>query len=407
MTKEGLETVDTVETLEVVERGAEASAGPASAGRQLGSWRLEAPLGRGAQGRTFQASHVTTGAKAAIKILDVAELADWKPYELFDRERAALEALSHPGVPAFLDAGTSEGERWIAMELMEGEPLSERIRRQRPTRPEALVDLLDQALDVLEHLHGASPPIIHRDLKPSNLIVSGAGRLAIVDFGSVRSRLRTDGGSTMAGTFGYLAPEQLHGEATARTDLYSLGVAFAAVAAGVEGRELPRRGLRVEVDRLVEHPALRAALGAMTEPDPERRPESAAAARALLASSGASPGGLAGESSPPVGAPARSGPGNPFSLVFWMVIALIALIGSTIVGLVARGVTRSQDRQRRRLEEKNQKAMAKLEERHDRQRQRIDTVRDRFAALEARARKHRERNAILPQQRPPRNPPRR
>jgi serine/threonine protein kinase len=368
----------------------------------MGPWRLDSPLGRGAQGRTYRATHVETGATAALKILNVQELADWKPYDLFDREKAALQALSHPGIPYFLDAGTTEGQRWIAMQLMAGQPLSERLRHGQPLSLDRTADLLDQALDVLAYLHGLSPPVIHRDLKPSNLIVSDHDRLAIVDFGSVRTAFRADGGSTMAGTFGYLAPEQLHGEATAKTDLFSLGVAFAALAAGLEGQNLPRKGLRVDLDRLLPDGPLKSTLAAMTEPDPDLRPASAAAARQMLRASSA-----AHTSAAPTGSDVAHKPpssGNPISVIFWLVIALLAAVAAATFKLVTHVVTNSQDRQRKRIEDKTRKELARLDAKHGRQRASLSKFQDSLSKLQNKAN---ERGNLKPQSRPPRNPPRR
>ena len=379
-----------------------ATASPAAAAQnQMGPWRLDSPLGRGAQGRTYRATHVETGATAALKILNVQELADWKPYDLFDRERAALQALSHPGIPYFLDAGTTDGMRWIAMQLMAGQPLSERLRQGQPIALDRAEDLLDQALDVLAYLHGLSPPVIHRDLKPSNLVVSDHDRLAIVDFGSVRTAFRADGGSTMAGTFGYLAPEQLHGEATAKTDLFSLGVAFAALAAGLEGQNLPRKGLRVDLDRILPDGPFKSTLAAMTEPDPDLRPASAAAARQMLrTSTGARSWSAAGSDG------ARNPPpsGNPISVIFWLIVALLAAVAAATFKLVTHVVTNSQDRQRKRIEDKTRKELARLDEKHGRQRASLSKFQESLSKLQHKAN---ERGNVKPQSRPPRNPPRR
>jgi serine/threonine protein kinase len=404
MTRDATETEGTITEVSSTARDTAAmptagdAHGATSNTRQMGLWRLDSPLGRGAQGRTYRAVHVQTGAIAALKVLDVAELADWKPYDLFDRERAALESLSHPGIPLFLEAGTTDGRRWIAMQLMEGEPLSERLRQGHGLSNERIEDLLDQALDVLAYLHGVSPPIIHRDIKPSNLVVSPSGRLALVDFGSVRTAFRADGGSTMAGTFGYLAPEQLHGEATAKTDLYSLGVSMLALAAGVEGRELPRKGIRVDIGRIPVDGPLKAALTAMTDPDPDLRPASAELARALLHPASSDSAAATDDTS-------HRTNNNPFSAVFWLLVSLVVVVFSTLFKVVTHLVTRQHDRQRARLEAKTRKELARLDDKQNRQKARLSKVRDTLTNLELKASERRKN--ILPQQRPPRNPPRR
>jgi hypothetical protein len=102
----------------------------------------------------------------------------------------------------------------------------------------------------------------------------------LVDFGGVAAALREDGGSTVVGTFGYMAPEQLHGASTPQTDLYGLGATIVSLAGGVEPEKVPRRGLRMDLDKHLPQLSrpLRSLLAQLTDPDPDERPESAAAA---------------------------------------------------------------------------------------------------------------------------------
>ncbi|MBZ5714258.1 serine/threonine-protein kinase [Nannocystis pusilla] len=252
----------------------------------LQRYQIMEPLGAGAQGRTFRAIDRETGAAVAVKVLHLRSLGgDWKPFDLFERECQALESLSHPGIPRYIDRFTSEtsGDFFLVMELVEGTPLSQRLGR--PGDPAELLRWLTAALDILEYLHGRQPPVIHRDLKPSNLMLRPDGRLCLIDFGGVRLALRPDGGSTMIGTFGYMAPEQLHGEATPATDIYALGATIAALAAGVPADQLPRKGLQIDLERSLAPGRLRDVLSAMLEPDPTRRLAGAAAVRAALGAS--------------------------------------------------------------------------------------------------------------------------
>jgi serine/threonine protein kinase len=111
--------------------------------------------------------------------------------------------------------------------------------------------------------------VVHRDIKPSNLVRDRDGTLALVDFGGVADGASANG-STLVGTYGYRAPEQLHGQATPATDLYALGATIVALAGGVEPEDVPRKGLAMD---LAKHlPAmsrpLRDALTAMVAPDP-------------------------------------------------------------------------------------------------------------------------------------------
>lgn len=253
----------------------------------LQRYQIMEPLGAGAQGQTFRAIDRVTGDSVAIKVLRLRNLgSDWKPYDLFERECQVLRELKHPAIPRYLDqyASESTGEFFLVMELIEGEPLSRRFGRVG--LPEAeLRKLLLQALDILEYLHARHPPVIHRDIKPSNLIArpnNPKHPLALIDFGGVRMALSPDGGSTMIGTFGYMAPEQLHGEATAATDIYALGATLAALAAGTPADKLPRKGLVIDLPAVLPASPLRDVLAAMLAPDPSQRLASAADVRRLL-----------------------------------------------------------------------------------------------------------------------------
>ena len=109
---------------------------------------------------------------------------------------------------------------------------------------------MSRVLDILVYLHGRSPPVIHRDLKPANILRAPDGTVSLVDFGGVTGALREEGGSTVVGTYGYMAPEQLHGAAGPATDLVrALGATIVSLAGGVEPEKVARKGLRMDLDR--------------------------------------------------------------------------------------------------------------------------------------------------------------
>jgi hypothetical protein len=226
-----------------------------------GRWRLGRRMGHGAQADTFLArdekSPAGTDRVVVVKQLHLTRRAGagWKPFELFERETRALELLRHPGIPRFLASFESEpGVFNLVMERAPGATLWAYRKK------------------------------VHRDIKPTNLVRSGDGRISLIDFGGVRDALRVDGGSTVVGTFGYMAPEQLHGDASPATDLYGLGATLIAIAGDVEPEKVPRVGLRMDLATHLPRmePRLRAALAAMTAPDPSERPASAAAVRGML-----------------------------------------------------------------------------------------------------------------------------
>ena len=145
--------------------------------------------------------------------------------------------------------------------------------------------MLLRVLEILDTIHRGDPPVIHRDIKPANLLRDASGQIALVDFGGVRDVIRESGGSTIVGTFGYMAPEQLHGQATPATDIYSLGATLVALAGKVEPENVPRQGLRMDLkNHLRDRDSnLVAVLEAMTEPNPDNRPQSAREVSKMLA----------------------------------------------------------------------------------------------------------------------------
>ncbi|MEJ7601238.1 MAG: serine/threonine-protein kinase [Kofleriaceae bacterium] len=252
-------------------------------------YRLGPQLGRGSQGEVFLArDERAKGAdQREVIVKRIIPRGTWKSFELFEREAKVLSQLRHPGVPRHL-ATIEEppGTFNLVMQRVPGENLRDLSARRRLSQLE-LRDILIRGLEVLDYLHTRTPAVVHRDLKPSNIVRAPDGQLSLVDFGGVLDVAREKGGSTIVGTFGYMAPEQLHGQATPATDLYALGATIVALAGGVEPEDIPRKGLRMDLDRHL--PGLdrgfRAALTAMTDPDPDRRPQRARDVMALLAKS--------------------------------------------------------------------------------------------------------------------------
>ena len=242
------------------------------------------PLGEGGQGSTYRGIDRETNRDVAIKVLSLTKKRDWKAFDLFEREVKVLAALDHPALPKYIDSFASEetGDFFVVMTLVEGTPLSDYIEEGRRLAPGRLRQLLEDGLSILEYLHGLSPPVVHRDIKPANLLLSAEGKLSLVDFGGVRRAAGAAGGSTVIGTFGYMAPEQLHGGATQAVDVYALGATVAALHAGKEADELSHDGLRLDVESLELPDPLGEVVGKMVEPDPRLRPATVADVRQLL-----------------------------------------------------------------------------------------------------------------------------
>ncbi|HSN98626.1 MAG TPA: serine/threonine-protein kinase, partial [Candidatus Nanopelagicales bacterium] len=198
-----------------------------------GRFAIERQAASGGMGTVFRASDLLDNTTVALKLLRGTEAVD---IERFEREARILSELSHPGIVRYVSHGTTTtGERYLAMEWLEGEDLAARLAR-RPLSPLESVMVLRKAAEALAYAH--EHRIVHRDIKPSNLfLVAGdVRRLKVVDFGIARPdrdtvRLTYTGG--ILGTPGYIAPEMLEGEPTRepQADVFSLGcVLFECVA---------------------------------------------------------------------------------------------------------------------------------------------------------------------------------
>src|SRR4051812_45520562 len=252
-----------------------------------GRYRLGPRLGKGSQGEIHLArDEKAKGAEEReVVVKRLTPRGTWKSFELFEREAKVLSQLRHAGVPRHL-ATIEEppGTFNLVMQRAPGENLRELAKRRRMSETE-LRDVLIRCLEILDYLHTRTPSVIHRDIKPSNIVRAPNGACALVDFGGVLDAAREKGGSTMVGTFGYMAPEQLHGQAVPATDIYALGATLVSLAGGIEPEDVPRKGLQMDLERHL--PSLertfRDALIAMTDPDPDHRPQRSREVVTLLA----------------------------------------------------------------------------------------------------------------------------
>lgn len=142
----------------------------------------------------------------------------------FEREANILAMLDHPAIPKIFDTYTSDTRSYLILELIKGENLESIISSTPDFFPlENVLRWAVEICDVLEYLHKHKPlPIIFRDLKPSNIMVNDQGKIVLIDFGIARP-FQVGSKGTMIGTEGYSSPEQYRGDASVRTDIYSLG----------------------------------------------------------------------------------------------------------------------------------------------------------------------------------------
>lgn len=244
-----------------------------------GRYVVKGLLGEGAQGATYEAVEVESGRLVAIKRFDVRGARRWKDVELAEREARVLATLDHPLVARYIEHFEEEGALFLVMERVPGETL-EAIRKREGPLPEAEVRRFLACADrAFSYLHGRRAPVIHRDVKPANVLRRGDGSYVLVDFGAVSDSLRRGTGSTVVGTMGYMAPEQLQGRALPASDVYAVGATALAALTGVEPEKLPHKGLRVDVRAALAgkaSPELVASLERMLEPDPDDRAPSLA-----------------------------------------------------------------------------------------------------------------------------------
>ena len=221
----------------------------------------------------------------AIKCFRVDTAKEWKDVELAEREARTLASLDHPRLPKYFEHFEEGGALYLVMEKIEGESLAALRTKGRAMSAADVSRMLEDIADALRYLHGRAPVVVHRDIKPGNILRRPDGSFALVDFGAVRDRLKPAGGSTVVGTFGYMAPEQFQGRASPKSDVYGLGATAITMLTGEEPQDLPHEGLGIDVARALPRgtpAALVRTLTAMLVADPDRRVESVDAALALL-----------------------------------------------------------------------------------------------------------------------------
>jgi Tol biopolymer transport system component len=215
-----------------------------TAGTRLGPYEIVAPIGAGGMGEVFKARDTRLDRSVAIKVLPEALARDPEFKSRFEHEARAISSLNHPNICTLYDVGHENGTHYLVMELIEGESLAGRLSKG-PLPFDQIVRYGAQIAEALDRAHRAG--VIHRDLKPGNVMLTKSGA-KLLDFGLAKTggapptpaaysgethRMPITREGVVMGTFQYMAPEQIEGEAAdARTDIFALGAVLYEMATG-------------------------------------------------------------------------------------------------------------------------------------------------------------------------------
>ena len=220
-------------------------------------------LGEGGMGQVYLAEHVKMGRRSAIKVMNPAMVHDPDAVARFNREASNASRISHPNVCAIYDFGeTPDGLIFLAMEFIEGEPLTDLLEREGALPVPRATAIFLQTADALQAAHDLG--IVHRDLKPDNIMLSrkkgGGDTVKVVDFGIAKAVGGDQAGQKVTktglvvGTPEFMSPEQLSGDTLdGRSDLYSLALVFYRMLIG----KLPFEATSVQetmIKRLTDEP---------------------------------------------------------------------------------------------------------------------------------------------------------
>ena len=270
-------------------------------------YEVESLIGRGGMGWVFKARHVTMQHEVALKVMRRELARELAAAKRFYQEARSSAQLKHPNTIRVYDFGASEdGLLYLAMEHLEGQPLSTVVQQEGPLDPARVIAIATQVCGSLDEAHDKG--MVHRDLKPDNIFLTEVHRLRdfvkVLDFG-IAKLVEADGSGAEAltstglvvGTPKYLSPEQAQARPVDRcSDLYSLGIilyellvgrvpfdAGSAAALLVQHITVPAPDVPPAVDGVPIPPGLRALVGELLRKDPKDRPRSAAVVAERLA----------------------------------------------------------------------------------------------------------------------------
>ena len=263
--------------------------------KQIGPYRLEALIGRGGMGEVFRAFDGRLRRSVALKQIRREAASQDLARRRFRREARLAARLDHPGIVKVYDVLEAEGCDWIVMELVEGQPLNQRLTTAALEPSRAIERAISYAREIAAALAAAHENgIVHRDLKARNVFVTPGERLKILDFGLAKDLLQDRSATTISGTGQVvgtpqaMSPEQAMGRPLdLRSDLFSLGSLIYEMASGIS--PFRANGPLETLNRIcLEHPlplrevmpesprALSDLIDRLLEKDPNRRPRSVA-----------------------------------------------------------------------------------------------------------------------------------
>jgi ankyrin repeat protein len=240
----------------------------------ISKYRVLSTLGKGGFATTYLAENITSHEKVAIKALSLRQASDWKAITLFEREAEILAKIDHHAIPRYIEHFHIDTDKdrtfYIVQQLAAGKSLAQLVEDGWHTDQAEVENIAVQILEILVYLQDFNPPIIHRDIKPENIIRNDSGQVFLVDFGAVQNTYYSTmmRGSTIVGTYGYMAPEQFDGKAQPATDLYGLGATLLFLLTHRSPADLPQDGLSIDFKHRIQVSDFFAAwLEKMLEPD--------------------------------------------------------------------------------------------------------------------------------------------
>jgi serine/threonine protein kinase len=243
-------------------------------------YRYVSCIGEGSVGKTYKAFDRQSGNAVAIKSLKIRSVDSWKSYELFERESKILKALDIEGVPKFYafieDIQSDDPQSYIVQEYIDAPSLQKLLDEGMRFSEEECVAIAIEVLSILEKLHNMNPPLIHRDIKPSNILLERrndgekAFNCYLIDFGSVANPQFKGESSTVAGTFGYMPPEQILGDCQSASDLHAFGATLLHLLSGVAPYTMSSEVFKLQYESHLApntSPSVRALLAELLEPE--------------------------------------------------------------------------------------------------------------------------------------------